>query len=270
MTLPSPRSSTLFDFAIMTSSLQLLFEAINQIQDEQDLRSQILPKIGDYFQAKRWGIFFFDRLPRVDSNLQKTLKIGLSIEHNPVVRYLVERHAPVHEALVTSPKVWTIICPRPDHWHVMAGPIVSHGQLVGVVGCTREQSMPAFDTQNLADLSAICLHLSTWTAMRSRSVSEGKSQHQLFKSVSAAERSYRLTPRELQIAELVALGRTNAEIGNELWIQENSVKQALKRMFRKLGVSSRAEMVARLSASTRHDSTTAEISPPTLILNTYQ
>lgn len=246
----------------MTSSLQLLFEAIDRMQDEQDLRSQIVPKIGDYFQAKRWGIFFFDRLPKVDSNLQKTLRIGLSIEHNPVVRYLVERHAPVHEALVTSPKVWTIICPRPDHWHVMAGPIVSHGQLVGVVGCTREQSMPAFDTQNLADLSAICLHLSIWTAMRS--------QHQPFKSVSAAQRSYRLTPRELQIAELVALGRTNAEIGNELWIQENSVKQALKRMFRKLGVSSRAEMVARLSASTRHDSTTAEISPPTSILNTYQ
>ena len=161
------------------------------------------------------------------------------------MRYLVERHAPVHEALVTSPKAWTIICPRPDHWHVMAGPIVNRGQLVGVVGCTREKSMSAFDTQNLADLSAICLHLSVWAAtVRSRSVSEGKSQHRFF-------RTERLTPRELQIADLVALGRTNAEIGNELWITENSVKQALKRMFRKLEVSSRAEMVAQLSA-TRH------------------
>ena len=230
----------------MTSPLQLLFEAIDQVKDEQELRSQVLPKIGEYFAAKRSGIFFFDRLPLVDSNLQKTLQIGLSIEHNPVVRYLVERHAPVHEALVTSPKVWTIICPRPDHWHVMAGPIVNHGQLMGVVGCTREQSMLAFDTQNLADLSAICLHLSVWTAtVRSRSVSEGKSQHEFFKSD-------RLTPRELQIAELVALGRTNAQIGKEIWITENSVKQALKRMFRKLEVSSRAEMVAQLSA-TKYD-----------------
>jgi DNA-binding CsgD family transcriptional regulator len=47
-----------------------------------------------------------------------------------------------------------------------------------------------------------------------------------------------------RIVELVALGHTNAKIGTELWITENSVKQALKRMFRKLGVSSRAEMVA--------------------------
>ncbi|MCG8368748.1 MAG: hypothetical protein MJA27_36120, partial [Pseudanabaenales cyanobacterium] len=47
------------------------------------------------------------------------LKTALSIEHNPVMRYLVERHAPVHEALVTSPKIWKLICPRPDHWHVI-------------------------------------------------------------------------------------------------------------------------------------------------------
>ena len=52
-----------------------------------------------------------------------------------------------------------------------------------------------------------------------------------------------------QIAELVAQGLTNAEIGAAFWITENSVKQALKRMFRKLEVSSRAEMVARLSSS---------------------
>lgn len=120
----------------------------------------------------------------------------------------------------------------------MAGPIINRGQLVGVVGCTRKKSMPAFDTQNLADLSAICLHLSVW-------VTTVRSQHRPF-------RTDRLTPRELQIAELVALGRTNAEIGTELWITENSVKQALKRMFRKLEVSSRAEMVAQLSATQHH------------------
>jgi DNA-binding CsgD family transcriptional regulator len=62
----------------------------------------------------------------------------------------------------------------------------------------------------------------------------------------STQHSHRLTARELQIAELVALGRTNAEISSELWITENSVKQALKRMFRKLEVSSRAELVARL------------------------
>jgi DNA-binding CsgD family transcriptional regulator len=217
----------------MMSSLQLLFEATNQVEDEQDLRSRLAPKIGEYFAAKRSGISFFDRLPLADRNLQKAFKIALSLEHNPVARYIAERHAPVHEVLVTSPKTWAMICTRPDHWHVMAGPIITRGQLVGAVGCTRGKSMPAFNAQDLADLSAVCLHLSVWAATV-------RSQHPSFVTDC-------LTPRELQIAELVALGLTNIKIGHELWITENSVKQALKRMFRKLEVSSRAEMIAQFS-----------------------
>ncbi|MEA5573412.1 LuxR C-terminal-related transcriptional regulator [Calothrix sp. UHCC 0171] len=213
-------------------TIVIIAQSVNEVKDETDLRSRIVPKIGEYFSAKRWGIFFFDQLSLVERSFPKPLQIALSVEYNPVVRYLVERHTPVHESLVTSPKVWAMICPRSDHWHVMAGPIISNGQLIGVVGCTREQSMSAFDTQNIADMSAVCLHLSVWAATV-------RSQLQQLQSD-------RLTPRELQIAELVALGLTNAEIGIELWITENSVKQALKRMFRKLEVSSRAEMVAQL------------------------
>ena len=240
----------------MISSLEPLFKAIRQIHSKSALRSQIAPKIGEYFAARRWAIFFFDQLPLNDRNLEKILKIALSIEHNPVARYLTERHAPVHEALVTTPKAWKLICPRPDHWHVMAGPIVNHGQIVGVVGCTREKIMPAFDSENLIDLSAICLHLSVWMATAgSQDISAGRLQHQPFNSDYPRNgKAERLTSRELQIAELVALGRTNAEIGKQLWITENSVKQALKRMFRKLEVSSRAEMVAQLLDTRLHPS----------------
>jgi DNA-binding CsgD family transcriptional regulator len=215
----------------MTSPLQRLFEAINQVKDETDLRSFLAPKIGEYFVAKRSGIFFFDQL-LADHKLQKVLKVVLSVEHNPVARYLAERHTPVHEGLVTSPKTWAILCPRPDHWHVMAGPIIDRGQLVGAVGCTRNKSMLAFDAQNLADLSAICLHLSVWIAnVRFAQIATPKKEVQ---QQSLGPSCFTL--RELPVAELVALGRTNAEIGNALWITENSVKQALKRMFRKLEV----------------------------------
>jgi DNA-binding CsgD family transcriptional regulator len=55
-----------------------------------------------------------------------------------------------------------------------------------------------------------------------------------------------LTQRELQIADLVAQGMKTAEISTTLGITQNSVKQALKRMFLKLDVSTRAEMVAQL------------------------
>jgi DNA-binding CsgD family transcriptional regulator len=218
----------------MTSSLQPLFTQIDRLKDERELRSQIVPRIGEYFATTRSAIFFFDRLSTLNPNLQNILKIALSVDLNPLARYLVEHHAPVHEGLVTSPKVWSAICPRADHWHVMAGPIVSRGKLVGAVGCTRDRSMPAFDSQNLTDLSGVCLHLSIWATT--------------VRTISPVFQTAKLTPRELQIVELVALGRTNAEIGQELWITENSVKQALKRMFRKLEVSSRAEMVAQLAS----------------------
>ena len=226
----------------MKTSLGLLFKSIDQAQTEQELRSQIAPKIGEHFSANRRAIFFFDRLRSGDSNVQKILNIALSIEHNPIARYVAEHHAPVHEALVISPKAWKLICPRPDHWHVLAGPILDRDRLIGAVGCTREKSMPAFNHQDLTDLSGICLHLSIWVATNClQQVAEEKFYQ-----------ADRLTPRELQIAELVALGQTNAEIGGQLWITENSVKQALKRMFRKLEVSSRTEMVAQLLAARNH------------------
>jgi DNA-binding CsgD family transcriptional regulator len=217
----------------MTNSLQSLFASIDSVKDEGDLRSDVIPKVGEHFVARRSGIFFFDQFSQLDPNLQQLLKVALSIDRNPIARYLFEHHAPVHEGLVITPKAWKVICPRPDHWHVMAGPIVNRGQLVGVVGCTREKSMPAFNSQNLTDLSGICLHLSIWAATE-------RSQSQSLKNEL-------LTTRELQIVELVALGKTNVKIGQELWITENSVKQALKRIFRKLEVSSRAEMIAQLS-----------------------
>ena len=222
----------------MTANLQALFQAIAGASDEQTVRSQI-KAASPYFAAQRGGLFFFDQISLLDGRFQQVLQVALSIERNPVVRYLVERHAPVHEALVTSPKAWQIICPRADHWHVMAGPIVDSGQLVGTVGFTRDRTMPAFDSQNLADLSALCLHLSTWVVTKRRQSSQSNAPKD--------SKADRLTPRELEIAQLVAQGRTNAEIGAQLWITENSVKQALKRMFRKLEVSSRAEMVSQLT-----------------------
>ncbi|MEM8832738.1 MAG: LuxR C-terminal-related transcriptional regulator [Cyanobacteria bacterium P01_G01_bin.19] len=213
------------------TDLQFLFKEIDRVKNKSEMRSHLAPQIGTYFTATRSGVFFFESLLS-DPRFKNILNLALSIEHNPVARYLAERHAPVHEEMVTSPKAWRLICPRSDHWHVMAGPIVNRGQLVGVVGCTRERSMPAFNPENLADLSAVCLHLSVWSAT--------------VKSFQYGNLASLLTPRELEIAELVAQGKTNAEIGRELWITINSVKQALKRMFRKLEVSSRTEMVAKL------------------------
>lgn len=52
-----------------------------------------------------------------------------------------------------------------------------------------------------------------------------------------------LTPREVQVLELVAKGGTNADIGKALFISETTVKTHLLRIFGKLAVSDRTAAV---------------------------
>ncbi len=52
------------------------------------------------------------------------------------------------------------------------------------------------------------------------------------------------TPRERSVLGLVALGRTNREVGEELYISEKTVSVHLTRIMAKLGASRRAEAVA--------------------------
>ncbi len=59
--------------------------------------------------------------------------------------------------------------------------------------------------------------------------------------------STRLSPRELEIVRMVALGHPNKVIAGVLNISSWTVCTHLRRIFAKLGVGSRAAMVARLS-----------------------
>lgn len=53
--------------------------------------------------------------------------------------------------------------------------------------------------------------------------------------------SYSLTPKERQVLEQVARGLSNAEIGRELWLSEQTVKFHLTNIYKKLGVANRTE-----------------------------
>ncbi|MEM9275360.1 MAG: LuxR C-terminal-related transcriptional regulator [Cyanobacteria bacterium P01_F01_bin.143] len=219
----------------MTNDLKTLVSAIAKTESELELQQTVVDQIGEYFAAQRYRLFMLDRIPQAIYR-SELFQSAISPKQNPVLRYLLENHVPVHEGILLTDQKWQTICPRFDHGHVMVGPIVNEGKLIGSLALTRDRDNAPFTNQNILDLSALCLHLST-------QLIQLKSQQIKF----AQDTIKKITPRESQIAELVAQGLTNAEIGKTLWIQENSVKQALKRMFRKLKVSSRAEMVAKLS-----------------------
>jgi DNA-binding CsgD family transcriptional regulator/tetratricopeptide (TPR) repeat protein len=58
-----------------------------------------------------------------------------------------------------------------------------------------------------------------------------------------------LTPRETEVAELVAQGLTNRRIAEELAVSARTVEDHLKHAFEKLGVPSRAALAAALEAA---------------------
>lgn len=63
----------------------------------------------------------------------------------------------------------------------------------------------------------------------------------------AEQRRYALSPQEVQIASMVIQGLTNREVGERLFISHRTVGSHLYRMFPKLGISSRTELL-RLAA----------------------
>ena len=65
--------------------------------------------------------------------------------------------------------------------------------------------------------------------------------------VAAFQSQYRLSPRETQVAELVAHGYRNREIATALGIASETTKKHLKRVFDKVGVDSRVQLVNRLT-----------------------
>ena len=56
-----------------------------------------------------------------------------------------------------------------------------------------------------------------------------------------------LSARELEVAELVAQGLTNVEIGQRLGISRRTVATHLEHAYSRLGIHSRAELVRRIS-----------------------
>jgi DNA-binding NarL/FixJ family response regulator len=55
-----------------------------------------------------------------------------------------------------------------------------------------------------------------------------------------------LTPREREVAQLLTRGATNDQIAHAPWISRHTVKDHVKAIYTELGVTTRAELAARL------------------------
>jgi DNA-binding NarL/FixJ family response regulator len=152
---------------------------------------------------------------------------------------VAERHAPAHNLLVGPLDSWhrepmyrQLMLPRGLE-HVMMAPVVGEGKIVATLHFVREKDHQPFGAGELVLASAMANHVSALLA----------------RCDPDAEELPLLTRREREVARLVAAGFNNPEIAGHLGISRNTVKEILKRTFRKLGVDARAEMAARLTAA---------------------
>lgn len=57
-----------------------------------------------------------------------------------------------------------------------------------------------------------------------------------------------LSPRELEVLGLLARGRSNVDIQDELFISSNTAKTHVSNIYRKLGVHNRSELFALIDS----------------------
>jgi DNA-binding CsgD family transcriptional regulator len=71
--------------------------------------------------------------------------------------------------------------------------------------------------------------------------------------------AYELTPRELDVTRGLARGLSTNEIASELHLSRYTIQDHLKAVYEKTGVSSRAELVAKMFADHYHDNMRAGV-----------
>ncbi|MEE3719313.1 helix-turn-helix transcriptional regulator [Tumidithrix elongata RA019] len=216
--------------------------------NEKELRHLFMQDAGNFFIAKAWG---FDRLnARLEvisadfwglpqTFCERYAQLGRNGDR--VSQIALQERVPMHNLSIQTQESWqkTDIYQKVFHptgiENGMVSILVGGGIPVGGIYFLREKGFPPFSDRDLLQAGSLSLHLSVRIA-------------ELQTPTSHSDKLDRLTIREREIVELVAKGLTNREIGTHIGITREGVKQALKRMFRKLDVSARAEMIAILKS----------------------
>lgn len=221
-------------------------EKIATATNSDRLRSHAMDGAGELIDAMAWGFELLNSNYRViqsdlyglSDNFALTYReVGLN--GDLVSRRAIEQQIPVHTLSVQSleqlhsSQLYRHVLRPYNIEHGMVAPLVGNGRVIGGFFWLRDGNYSAFNERDLIRSSCLCQHVSVRLATL---------------NLTASASIQCLSTRELDIAELVAQGLTNQEIGLKLYISQETVKQSLKRMFRKLEVSARAEMVAKLKS----------------------
>ncbi len=145
----------------------------------------------------------------------------------------------------------SVLCARAqlDGSHAAAIEAVARADAVGaVIQASRARILAGRASGDVALLERAASDLGSFGAARLRDEAARELRQLGVKTGARRRRSTgtnglsALSGREREVADLVALGRTNKEIAAELFLSEKTIENHMTRLFSKLGVSRRAEV----------------------------
>ncbi len=115
--------------------------------------------------------------------------------------------------------------------------VYHHGLLIGKMSLHRNHEQSDFSEAEMLILKLLHEHIND----------RFSSLYSLLQRRSPVNKSeWELTKREAQIVSLISHGKSNKQIARDLGISENTIKTFLKRIFNKIGVHSRGELISEL------------------------
>lgn len=216
-------------------------------RDYPELRARVMDGVNDLVPSRAWAVYRLDEKLKptdiaaryvTDAFLLRYEEVGR--EMDPMMAEIISSHVPCHNLQPLSPDEWHhhpmykhITSRLAGLDHVLQAPLLGDGRIVGTLNFGRYANDRPYGDDEIAAVSAVAHHVSTVLA-----------------ALPDHDRDLvDLTDRELEIGRLVAAGLNNLEIAGQLSISRNTVKESLKRIFRKAHVDSRAELTARLAAA---------------------
>lgn len=118
--------------------------------------------------------------------------------------------------------------------------VMGNEHLLGSVTLFRSREQGDFSDEEVAILTVLNRHLSAHFALLWPKGATSKTRSDL----DGLVQYYGLSLREGEIADLIAQGRSNQEIGKALFISENTVKKHANSIYRKLGITSRTQLLS--------------------------
>jgi DNA-binding CsgD family transcriptional regulator len=233
---------------VRAEELRAFLAGLRACRDYAALRAKLMDDLGHVLPSRACGLYRLDDQLKPtdiaargvpDSFLLRYEEAGRA--NDPMIGEVIRSHLPTHNLKVLSLDGWRrhplyrhLTSRMAGLEHVLEAPLLGDGRIIGTLNFGRVPGDPAFGDEELALATVIAHHVSAILArLPSRTDVLG------------------LTRRELEIADLVAAGLNNQEIANCLSISRNTVKETLKRIFRKVEVDARAELAARLTEARR-------------------